>query len=153
MRDALSFERAVIKMETHLSGCKIPVPVFPPEWPSNFSRLSFRPKGKEPEWGWRLHAASSTRTVAPYREKVVKKAVRVLPFACPGPKAIKQTRHSFRWPAGGICLPSERSDGIFGAIHLWLHTKDSYVIPSPAAAGLRVTTLRVRNLLCKTASR
>src|SRR5882724_517748 len=82
MHGALSFARAVTKMETFSSACVIRVPAFPAGWPSNFSSHSFRQKPKGPEWDWQLPAASSKRTAEPSRERIVMMGAPVLRFAC-----------------------------------------------------------------------
>src|SRR5260370_3248811 len=82
MRDAFSFGRAVMEMETFSSACVIRVLAFPAEWPSNFSSHSFRQKPMGLEWGWPFLAASSRGTAEPFRQKIVTVEAPDLRFAC-----------------------------------------------------------------------
>src|SRR5260370_37131877 len=80
MRDAFSFGRGLMEMETFSSACVIRVLAFPTEWPSSFSSHFFRQKPMELEWGWPFLAASSRRTAEPFRQKIVTVEARVSQF-------------------------------------------------------------------------
>src|SRR4029077_14645948 len=81
MRDASSFARIGMEREKFCFACAILVRAFPAESSTNCSNHFFRQKWGEPEWDWRLPAASSKRTAGHSREKIVTTAARVLPFA------------------------------------------------------------------------
>src|SRR6266550_1093441 len=81
MRDASSFAWIGMERGKFWFGCAILGRAFPAESSNNFSNHFFRQKRKEPEWDWRLPAASSKRTAELSREKIVTTAARVLPFA------------------------------------------------------------------------
>src|SRR5258708_4892498 len=87
MRDASSFARIGMEKGKFWFACAILVPAFRAESSTNCSNHFFRQKSGEPEWDWRLPAASSKRTAGHSRERIVTTAARVLPFA-----SLKQKR-------------------------------------------------------------
>src|SRR6266403_2584852 len=81
MRDASSFAQIGMERGKFCFACAILVRAFPAESSTNCSNHFFPQKRGEPEWDWRLPAASSKRTAELSREKIVTTAARVLPFA------------------------------------------------------------------------
>src|SRR6478735_6055158 len=94
MRDASSFAQIEMEREKFCFAYAILVRAFPAESSTNCSNHFFRQKRGEPEWDWRLPAASSRRTGELSRERIVTMAARVLPFASLRQKRTKKRHNS-----------------------------------------------------------
>src|ERR1700756_3255546 len=92
IRDASSFARIGMERGKFWFACAILVPAFRTGSSTNCSNHFFRQKRGEPEWDWRLPAASSKRTAGHSRERIVTTAARVSPFA-----SLKQKRTKRRF--------------------------------------------------------
>src|SRR6266513_626354 len=92
MRDASSFAQIGMERGKFCFACAILVRAFSAESSTNCSNLFFPQKRGEPEWDWRLLAASSKRTAGHSRERIVTTAARVLPFAFLKQKRTNQRR-------------------------------------------------------------